>query len=309
MTEHEPSRHPPLVLIANDQEWSARSLESILAPNGYAVLRAYTGLQALERARSARPDLVILDAQMPDLHGIEVCRQLRQDPRFSATTPILITTAGPSGRAQRLEAYKAGAWEFLGQPLDGESLLLKLSTFLASKLEADQLRDESLLDQLTGLYNMRGLSRRAREIGSEVFRRRQALTCLVFSAQHSVTDESLPAADVPGMGQVLREQGRASDAIGRLGDGEFAVIAPDTESIGAVRMFDRLERALASHNTNGAGQLPLRAGYCAVADFAVSEIDAVEMLLRATSALRQLREHGAGERIRAFEPVTSLPPV
>src|SRR5512143_3342513 len=109
MTEREPSRHPPLVLIANDQEWSARSLESILAPNGYAVLRAYTGLQALERARTARPDLVILDAQMPDIHGIEVCRQLRQDPRFSATTPILITTAGPSGRAQRLDAYKAGA--------------------------------------------------------------------------------------------------------------------------------------------------------------------------------------------------------
>ncbi len=308
MTEREPSRHPPLVLIANDQEWSARSLESILAPNGYAVLRAYTGLQALERARSARPDLVILDAQMPDLHGIEVCRQLRQDPRFSATTPILITTAGPSGRAQRLEAYKAGAWEFLGQPLDGESLLLKLSTFLASKLEADRLREESLLDQPTGLYNMRGLSRRAREIGSEVFRRHQALTCLVFSPQPAANGTDLPPAYVPAVGQLLREQGRASDAIGRLGDGEFAVIAPDTESVGAVRMFERLERLLAGHSSNGAGQHPLRAGYCAVADFAVSEIDAVEMLLRATSALRQLREQGTGERIRAFEPVATVPP-
>jgi PleD family two-component response regulator len=302
MTDREPNRHPPLVLIANDQEWSARSLESILAPNGYAVLRAYTGLQALERARTARPDLVILDAQMPDLHGIEVCRQLRQDPRFSATTPILITTAGPSGRAQRLEAYRAGAWEFLGQPLDGESLLLKLSTYLAAKVESDQLRDESLLDQSTGLYNMRGLSRRAREIGSEVFRRRQPLACVVFSPSTVAGEEPDAASFTRELGQALREHGRASDAIGRLGEGEFAVIAPDTESIGAVRLFERLERTLEGRNTNGAVRLPLRAGYCAVADFSVSEIDAVELLLRATSALRQLREQGSAERIRAFNP-------
>ena len=109
----------PLVLIANDQEWSASSLESILGPNGYAVIRAYTGQQALERARTSQPDIIILDAQMPDIHGFEVCRALRSDPRFSTTTPIVITTSGPSGRTQRLEAYRAGAWEFLCQPLDG----------------------------------------------------------------------------------------------------------------------------------------------------------------------------------------------
>ena len=298
MTDSAPLTPPPLILVANDQEWSARSLESILAPNGYAVLRAYTGQQALERARSARPDLVILDAQMPDLHGFEVCRQLRNDPRFSATTPILITTAGPSGRAQRLEAYKAGAWEFLGQPLDGESLLLKLSTFLASKLEADRLREESLLDQLTGLYNMRGLSRRAREIGAEVFRRHQSLACVVFAP----TGEGTVDQVAERIGRTLRAQGRSSDAIGRVGDGEFAVIAPDTESAGAVRLFERLERLLETENGNGAGgRLPLKAGYCAVTDFATSPVDAVELLLRATSALRQLQTAPGTDRIRAFE--------
>lgn len=302
MTDAAPLTPPPLVLVANDQEWSARSLESILAPNGYAVLRAYTGQQALERARSARPDLVILDAQMPDLHGFEVCRQLRNDPRFSSTTPILITTAGPSGRAQRLEAYRAGAWEFLGQPLDGESLLLKLSTFLASKLETDRLRGESLLDQLTGLYNMRGLSRRAREIGAEVFRRHQSLACVVFAP----TGEGTVDQVAERIGRTLRAQGRSSDAIGRVGDGEFAVIAPDTESAGAVRLFERLERLLESDNGNGAsGRLPLKAGYCAVTDFATSPVDAVELLLRATSALRQLQTTAGPDRIRAFETTAS----
>jgi PleD family two-component response regulator len=302
MTNAETSQRPPLVLIANDQEWSARSLESILAPNGYAVLRAYTGHQALERARTARPDLVILDAQMPDLHGVEVCRQLRADPRFSATTPILITTAGPSGRAQRLEAYEAGAWEFLGQPLDGESLLLKLRTFLGSKLAADRLREETLVDQQTGLYNMRGLSRRAREIGAEVFRRHQPLACVVFSAvAPEQSDPNLPDQ----ISRMLVEQGRTSDAIGRLGEEEFAVIAPATEANGVALLVDRLERALAAGNQNGAGQHPLRAGYCAVSDYTTSQVDAVEMLLRATSALRQLRSEGFPERLRAFDSATS----
>lgn len=300
MSEPEtPSAPPPLVLIANDQEWSARSLESILAPNGYAVLRAYTGTQALERARTARPDLVILDAQMPDLHGFEVCRQLRADPRFSATTPILITTAGPSGRAQRLEAYQAGAWEFLGQPLDGESLLLKLSTFLAAKLEADRLRNDTLLDQLTGLYNMQGLSRRAREIGAEVVRRQQALACVVFAPDADGEADT----EVARIGRTLQARGRSSDAIGRLGDGEFAVIAPATESEGAVRLFERLEQLLAPEDGNGAGRLPLRAGYCAVPNFAAAQVDPVELLLRATSALRQLQATPGPDRIRAFEPV------
>lgn len=305
MSEREPPQRPPLVLIANDQEWSARSLESILAPNGYAVLRAYTGLQALERARTARPDLVILDAQMPDLHGIEVCRQLREDPRFSSTTPILITTAGPSGRAQRLEAYQAGAWEFLGQPLDGESLLLKLRTFLASKLEADRFREESLVDQDSGLYNMRGLSRRAREIGAEVYRSHQALACVVFSP-----NGALAGSEVPGdrISQMLREQGRSSDAIGRLGESEFAVIAPATGAQGVLQMVERLEGALGSAAGNGGGhRLALRAGYCAVPDYAASPLDALEMLLRATSALRELASEPAAERIRAAAVAAPTP--
>jgi diguanylate cyclase (GGDEF)-like protein len=303
----------PLVLIANDQEWSARSLESILGPNGFSVVRAYTGQQALERARTAQPDLIILDAQMPDMHGFEVCRALRSDPRFSATTPIVITTSGPSGRTQRLAAYQAGAWEFLGQPLDGESLLLKLNTFLASKREVDALREESLLDQGTGLYNMRGLARRAKEIGSEAFRRRDPLACVVFSPDSEAeltADEDSPDAEEQRMsdqvGLLFRQAGRASDAIGRLGQNEFAVIAPSTGPEAALRLVRRLGGAVESSPIpvrGGERCVRVQAGYCAVVDFAESSVDAVELLLRATTALRDLKREGDGERVRAFEQV------
>lgn len=330
MADRDKTSRPPLVLIANDQEWSARSLESILGPNGYAVVRAYTGQQALERARAAQPDLIILDAQMPDMHGFDVCRALRSDPRFSATTPIVITTAGPSGRTQRLEAYRAGAWEFLGQPLDGEALLLKLRTFVQSKLEVDRMRDESLLDQATGLYNMRGLARRAREIGSEAFRRHEALACVVFSpesdedagpgaaataavAAEGVADTTSDAAErlAERVGQLCRKAGRSSDAVGRLGPGEFAVIAPATGPDGAVRLVERLSDSLEATPIpvrGGDRHVRIRAGYCAVPDFAESPVDAIELLLRATTALRDLRRSGSSERVRAFEQAPFVGP-
>jgi diguanylate cyclase (GGDEF)-like protein len=308
MPAPEKSIHSPLVLIANDQEWSARSLESILVPKGYEVVRAYTGRQALERARSAHPDIIILDAQMPDLHGVEVCRQLRADPRFSPTVPIIITTAGPSGRAQRLEAYQAGAWEFLGQPLDGESLLLKLESFLRAKLEVDRVHDESLLDQVTGLYNMRGLSRRAREIGSEAFRRRHALACIVFAPESpdfgDTRTEEVATRLAAAVGEALRKSGRSSDAIGRLGPLEFAVIAPATGPAAAVKLVERLRETVETQpipsNGNPRPAIDLRAGYYAVPDFHDAHVDATEMLLRATTALRSLQSDQLGS-LRAFQ--------
>jgi diguanylate cyclase (GGDEF)-like protein len=301
----------PLVLIANDQGWSARSLESILGPNGYSVVRAYTGQQALDLARTSQPDIIILDAQMPDIHGFEVCRALRSDPRFSATTPIVITTSGPSGRTQRLEAYRCGAWEFLGQPLDGEALLLKLGTFLQSKRQVDILREEHLLDSGTGLYNMRGLARRAREIGSDALRRREALACVVFAPEtEPETDEDAPDDELQRLsdqvGAVFRQVGRGSDAIGRLGTAEFAVIAPATGSDGAVRLVNRLGGAVEATRIpvrGGERSVRVKAGYCAVPDFGESAIDAIELLLRATTALRDLKGRGVEERVRAFEQV------
>src|SRR6185503_14818170 len=102
----------------------------------------YTGRQALQRALELPPDLIILDNQMPDLYGIEVCRLLRQDPRIGPATPILLSTAGPAGRQQRIEALEAGAWEFYGQPLDPEILLLKLRNYLQVKAAAGRLLQE-----------------------------------------------------------------------------------------------------------------------------------------------------------------------
>jgi diguanylate cyclase (GGDEF)-like protein len=312
MSETEKLSRPPLALLANDQEWSARSLESILGPNGYAVLRAYTGKQVLELTRTAQPDLVIVDIRLPDMSGIEVCRALHDDARFNPTTPVIITTSGASEREQRLAAYQAGAWEFASQPLDGEVLLLKLDAFMRSKREADRLRAESLLDPLTGLYNMRGLVRRAREISAEAQRLHAPIACVAFSPVAETPDlEERPLNGhtervIEYLGSLIRRAGRISDAIGRLGPTDFAIIAPATAGQGAVRMMERIQEMMDAEPIaigDEEHKIKIRAGYCAVPDFSESAVDAVEMLLRATTALRYLRTDLRGATITSFEDV------
>jgi len=314
MDDPQASPRHPLVLVANDQEWSARSLESILAPEGYSVLRAFTGRQALERAGTAHPDIAIIDLQLPDIDGLEVCRVLREDPRFSDTTPVIITTAGPSGRSQRLDAYRAGAWEFLGQPLDGEALLLKMKTYLRSRIAVEIERDRSTVDAATGLYNRRGLAQRAREIGSEAYRHSHPLACVVFAPaaeSESGGDKSGEMAHDIGVavGKLFRKVGRVSDAIGRLGPSEFAIIAPATDDEAAIKMVERLRAAIESEAgdaTSGKSLVMLRAGYSVVPDFREAEIGATELLLRASTALKEIAMDSDDDSpIRSFDLLDS----
>ncbi len=307
MSEQGTRSHPPLVVIANSQEWHTRSLESILGPHGYAVLRAYTGRQAVDRVLTSQPDAIILDTDLPDVDGLEVCRTLRSDPRVSPSTPILVTSPGHPSRQKRLAALRAGAWDYLGSTLDGEELPLRLDAYVRAKADADRAREESLLDQLTGLYNIRGLARRARELGSQAFRHREPFACVVVApvvdhgeGHDDAALEAALASAVERIARALRETGRVSDAIGRLGPTEFAVIAQGTDSQGAVRLANRLQRSLESAMEQGP-KVRVCAGYDAVADYHEAPIEPSDMLIRATMAMRLSRADANGNWIRAFE--------
>jgi len=193
-------------------------------------------------------------------------------------------------------------------------LLHKLDTFAGAKREADRLRDDGLLDPVTGLYNARGLARRAREIGADAARRRDPLACVALTPAPEGTrfdDAATDAAVVrvaEQLGEVLRRTGRTSDAVGRLGPTEFAIVAPATEAAGAERLAERVREAMDAERMviprahDGAERVRIRAGYCAVPDFAESDVDAVEMLVRAASALRQHAggSGGSSASIQAF---------
>ena len=286
--------HSPLVLIANAQEWVTRSLESILRPAGYAVLKAYTGHDALEGARRSGADVIVLDTGLPETDVLALCRALRVDPYITSSTPIFLTMHGPLGRTQVLEALRAGANGVWGQPLDTEEFLLRLEGHVRAKLDADGARDGGLLDPRTGLYNARGLERRARELAAQVDRRDASLACVVLASQ---TDGSALAES---LARALRGAARAADTVGRLGPSEFAVLAPDTDGDGAVKLFRRLSGALVGLGTRvgSGGSMPplrLRGGFDARSGFRSMALDPAVLLGRALHALRAAEEEGSDE--------------
>lgn len=115
------------ILIVDDEERVALSIERSLQRE-YQVRVAYNGPDALKIARRGTPDLVILDVMMPGMDGLEVCRELRNDPLLQSV-PILFLTA--RGRVEdKLEGFKAGADDYLTKPFDVRELLLRVSAIL-----------------------------------------------------------------------------------------------------------------------------------------------------------------------------------
>ncbi len=234
---------PPIVLIANDQEWSARSIESVLAPQGYAIVRAFTGQQAIDTAKASIPALIILDAQLPDIHGFEVCRAIRADPNLGPAVPVIITTAGPAGRPQRLEAARAGAWDFQGQPLDAELLVARAEAFLLATEEIRNARQAAAIDPQTGLFSLAGLTQRLRQLSAQATRLRIPLACVVLTPEtpdNAVADD----ATLAEIGTALRRASRESDVVGRISADEFLVVAPATDQEDAQHLAERLIEAL-----------------------------------------------------------------
>jgi PleD family two-component response regulator len=298
----------PLALVVDDQEWTARSLESILSPSGYAVLKAYTGRQALELAGKVQPEVIVIDLHLPDMLGVDVCRHARRLPTIRRSTPIIMLTTSPVGRTERIEALRAGAWDVIRPPFDPEELLLKIGAFVAAKQEADGAREESLLDPLTGFYNVKGLMKRVSEVTAEATRSRRPLACVVLGMDWDRA-EPAQAADgsVPdGLTAALASTARVSDIMGRLGEGNFVIVAPGTDPGGAHRLAIRLlEAADQEVGVRPPGDAPrLRAGYYAVQDTEAAPISPVDLLTRATLALRTAQSDTSGERIHAYAPAS-----
>ena len=299
-------KRPHLVLIASQGEWMGRSVESVLELNGYSVLRVDGGRRALELARGSSPDALILDTSLPEIDGIEVCRGLVDDPLFDHSTPIFMTSTAPVSNRVRLESYEAGAWDFCAQPLDVETLLFKLRTFLRARRRAEAAQSISLIDPLTGLYSAFGLRHWAETLGARASRNHEPFACVAVSSLASGTDARTAkssSARLNWLADVCRAQARKSDVIGYVGESRFAILAPDTDAPGARRLVDRLQDALeGSEGTAKAveveGRHPaLHAGFYAASDFSAVKVEAAEVVRRAETALQYALMGGTEETL------------
>jgi putative two-component system response regulator len=125
------------VLVVDDEVANVDLLQVYLEAEGYQVMTAYWGEEALEKAFARQPDLVLLDVLMPGLDGFEVCRRLKADPR-TRFVPVVILTAlrEPKGK---ITGAEAGADDFLTKPFDRVELLARVRNLVQIRHLTDKL--------------------------------------------------------------------------------------------------------------------------------------------------------------------------
>lgn len=116
------------ILVAEDNAANRELIREILEGQGYEVLEAANGLEALEQIEERLPDLVIMDIQMPLIDGLEAVSKLRKNPRFTKTPVIALTAYAMSGDEEK--ALAAGFDGYLSKPMDVKQLLAYLHQFV-----------------------------------------------------------------------------------------------------------------------------------------------------------------------------------
>ena len=123
------STHDSLVLNVDDNDGARYAKTRILTRAGLRVIEAASGGEALLSAHEHHPDLVLLDMKLPDIHGMEVCRMLKQD---GATSSILVlqTSASYLSSADKIRALDGGADNYLFEPIEPEELVANVKALL-----------------------------------------------------------------------------------------------------------------------------------------------------------------------------------
>ncbi len=119
---------PKKILVVDDEAQLVEMIKMRLEANGYEVISAYDGQEALEKAKKEGPDLIILDLMLPKLDGYKVCALLKKDARY-AKIPIIIFTARAQEEDRKLEE-EIGADAYITKPFEPQALLAKIQELL-----------------------------------------------------------------------------------------------------------------------------------------------------------------------------------
>jgi len=252
------------ILIVDDDPESVELVWQWLALQGHELLIAHSGREALEKVRSTPPDLVLLDLRLPPPDGIEVARILKQDPQ-TRIIPLIVMTVRRDIDS-RVECLRIGVDDFVTKPFHWDELdatiqaaleKRKLYTALEEanqKLKAanDQLVRLSVTDDRTRLYNDRYLRHRLSEEFKRSLRYGTALSVILLDLDHfkKVNDRyghEFGDAILRQFGEILVENAREIDIVGRFGGEEFLMVLPNTDGIKAAIVGERVRKATEDH--------------------------------------------------------------
>jgi two-component system cell cycle response regulator len=295
------------VLVADDSLVIRAVLRHHLEDEGYVVVEAVDGSQAIEMMRRHHPDMVLLDIEMPVLNGHEVLANVKADGDLRDTPVVFLT--GRTGSEEIVAGLRAGAQDYLKKPFEPAELIARVGAAVRTKRLQDALRERSAeLDQmsrtdvLTGVFNRRHLDEELGRYVSLATRHGNMVAVVMFDIDHfkRINDtygheagDAVLKEFTRRVQTVVRTEdilGRSDESlVGRWGGEEFLLVLPQTDLAGACVVGDRVRSAVAAA-AFGVGDREIEitvSGGCS----AGTEPPA-ELIRRADAALYRAKESG-----------------
>jgi diguanylate cyclase (GGDEF)-like protein len=289
----------PAILVVEDHADIRDLLRLQLEFDGYEVLEAETGEQAVDLLQLRHVDLAILDAELPGMSGYDVLSTMARDlPHLQV--PVLFLS-GRTSTDDIVEAFRLGAHDHIAKPFRGKELRARVAAAIQLKRRHDELREENVkldsasrTDVLTGLANRRKLEADLHALTSVARRHDQPFSVALVDVDHfkSVNDTYGHAAGdqvLRAIAERIQAALRVEDVAGRWGGEEFLLLLPMTDLAGATVVGERLRLAVAGES------VAIDDGSLIEARISVgvaTGTDVPEVLLRADGALYRAKAGG-----------------
>lgn len=240
----------PVVLLIDDSPSIHRLLAYKLKNEGLEFLAAFTGGEGLELALAHAPSLILLDLTLPDLHGLEVLRQLKDNPK-SLAIPVIIISANDTSQ-DKVAAFEIGAMDFVCKPVDVPELRARMQSAIRFTRMMRTLEQRACIDALTELGNRARFDQIIKSELHEAERSKFPLSlamCDIDRFKHLNDTFGHPAGDdvLRIFAGIITRSIRVYDEACRFGGEEFALIFPNTRIDEAVGICERIRKSLEAY--------------------------------------------------------------
>lgn len=242
-----PALNRPRLLVIDDSPDVHRLLKARLKQEEIEIVSSESGEAGIVELKAHRPDLILLDLDMPSMDGFEVLRAIK-DNADTVHIPVIVLS-GLNSAEDKVSAFDLGAHDYIIKPFELTELRVRIRAALRLNFLLKMLAQRAQIDGLTGLWNRAYFDRRVQDEVSRVQRHDGALSIAFFDADHfkSINDTfGHPAGDavLQGLGQIIQRDSRQSDIACRYGGEEFVLIMPATGPADALAFCDRLRQSI-----------------------------------------------------------------
>lgn len=276
-----------------------------LDAEGHTIVCADGGKTGLDAVRRERPDLILLDVEMPGVSGFDVCRELKADAELCLIPIIFLTGSIDTGN--KVKGLDLGAVDYLTKPFDAFELRARVRAALRTKHLQDLLLKYSQVDPLTELWNRRAMVERLHQEWARIQRQSGTFGLVMADVDyfkrvndehgHHVGDRMLCE-----VANVIRSQCRQSDLPVRYGGEEFAVILPGSDVEAAAALAERCRAGIEAVRLRVAQAVVRTTASFGVADSSGAP-SAEAVVHHADKALYLAKSNGRNRVERASPPV------